>query len=104
MSRIGIDVYACYHHCCALDHRESLDELSGRTLGEDIAEAQVWNDDVIRTIDNAVYAEGALAVLRDNLGRRRGAADRRRGPRGQRGYRSGDAQRRPPGPDEPAIL
>ncbi len=41
--------------------------VSGRTLGEDIAGAEVWNDDVIRTVDNAVYDEGALAVLRGNL-------------------------------------
>jgi dihydroxy-acid dehydratase len=41
--------------------------VSGHTLGEDIADAQVWSDDVIRTIDNPVYAEGALAVLRGNL-------------------------------------
>ena len=41
--------------------------VSGRTLGEDIADARVWNDDVIRGIDNPVYGEGALAVLRGNL-------------------------------------
>jgi dihydroxy-acid dehydratase len=41
--------------------------VSGRTLGEDIARAEIHNDDVIRPIDNPVYAEGALAVLRGNL-------------------------------------
>ncbi|MGO4724496.1 MULTISPECIES: L-arabinonate dehydratase [unclassified Inquilinus] len=41
--------------------------VSGRTLGEDIAHAEIHNDDVIRPIDNPVYAEGALAVLRGNL-------------------------------------
>lgn len=47
----------------------SLSELTvtGRTLGEDIADAEVWNDDVIRGLDNPVYSEGALAVLRGNL-------------------------------------
>ena len=32
-----------------------------------IADAKVWNDDVIRSLDNPVYAEGALAVLTGNL-------------------------------------
>ncbi|WP_026871364.1 L-arabinonate dehydratase [Inquilinus limosus] len=50
------------------DHLD-LDALTvtGRTLGENIAGAEVYNDDVIRPIDNPVYAEGALAVLRGNL-------------------------------------
>ncbi len=41
--------------------------VSGKTLGENIAGAEVHNDDVIRTVDNPLYAEGALAVLRGNL-------------------------------------
>ncbi|MGU3493929.1 L-arabinonate dehydratase [Xanthobacteraceae bacterium A53D] len=41
--------------------------VSGRTLGENIAGAKVHNDDVIRTVENAIYSEGALAVLRGNL-------------------------------------
>jgi dihydroxy-acid dehydratase len=41
--------------------------VTGATLGENIAGAAVYNDDVIRTLDNAIYAEGALAVLRGNL-------------------------------------
>ena len=41
--------------------------VSGRTLGENLAGAEVYNDDVIRALDNPVYAEGALAVLRGNL-------------------------------------
>lgn len=41
--------------------------VTGKTLGENIAGAQVYNDDVIRSLDNPVYAEGALAVLRGNL-------------------------------------
>jgi dihydroxy-acid dehydratase len=41
--------------------------VNGRTLGENIAGAEVFNDDVIRTLDNPLYAEGALAVLRGNL-------------------------------------
>ncbi|MBS0455165.1 MAG: dihydroxy-acid dehydratase [Proteobacteria bacterium] len=41
--------------------------VNGRTLGENIAGAQVYNDDVIRPLDNPIYAEGALAVLHGNL-------------------------------------
>ncbi|TCK30377.1 dihydroxyacid dehydratase [Ancylobacter aquaticus] len=41
--------------------------VTGRTLGENIAGAKVHDDDVIRTVDNPIYAEGALAVLRGNL-------------------------------------
>jgi dihydroxy-acid dehydratase len=41
--------------------------VTGQTLGENIADAQVYNDDVIRPLDNPIYAEGALAVLRGNL-------------------------------------
>jgi len=41
--------------------------VTGKTLGENIAGAEVYNDDVIRTVDNPIYAEGALAVLKGNL-------------------------------------
>jgi dihydroxy-acid dehydratase len=41
--------------------------VTGKTLGENIAAAQVYNDDVIRTLDRPIYKEGALAVLRGNL-------------------------------------
>jgi len=41
--------------------------VNGRTLGENIAGAEVYNDDVIRPLANPIYAEGALAVLRGNL-------------------------------------
>lgn len=41
--------------------------VTGRTLGEDIEDAQVYNDDVIRPLSNPVYHEGSLAVLRGNL-------------------------------------
>ena len=41
--------------------------VTGRTLGENIAGAEVHNDDVIRTVDNPIYREGALAVLKGNL-------------------------------------
>src|SRR6195952_3077165 len=41
--------------------------VTGQTLGENIARAEVYNDDVIRTVANPIYAEGALAVLKGNL-------------------------------------
>ena len=41
--------------------------VNGRTLGENIAGAEVFHDDVIRPLDKPIYAEGALAVLRGNL-------------------------------------
>ena len=47
-------------------HTDAL-SVNGRTLGENIADAEVFNDDVIRPLANPIYAEGALAVLRGNL-------------------------------------
>ena len=41
--------------------------VSGRTLGAEIAGAEVFNDDVIRQNDNPLYKDGAIAVLRGNL-------------------------------------
>jgi dihydroxy-acid dehydratase len=41
--------------------------VTGRTLGENIENAEVYNDDVIRPLANPIYAEGALAVLKGNL-------------------------------------
>ena len=41
--------------------------VTGRSLGENIAGAAVYNDDVIRPLDQAIYQEGALAVLTGNL-------------------------------------
>ncbi|MFG6465044.1 L-arabinonate dehydratase [Roseateles sp. BYS87W] len=41
--------------------------VNGKTVAENIAGAEVFNDDVIRPVNNPIYAEGALAVLRGNL-------------------------------------
>jgi dihydroxy-acid dehydratase len=41
--------------------------VTGKTLGENIRGAEVYNEDVIRPLSNPIYAEGALAVLRGNL-------------------------------------
>ncbi len=41
--------------------------VSGQTLGDTLKDAEVYNDDVIRSLDNPIYAEGSLAVLKGNL-------------------------------------
>jgi len=41
--------------------------VAGKTLGETLEGAAVYNDDVIRPLSNPVYREGSLAVLRGNL-------------------------------------
>src|SRR6188768_2559306 len=41
--------------------------VTGESLGDNIARAEVYNDDVIRTVKNPIYKEGALAVLKGNL-------------------------------------
>ncbi len=41
--------------------------ITGLSVGQNIEGAEVYNDDVIRTLDNALYHEGALAVLKGNL-------------------------------------
>ena len=41
--------------------------VTGETTGANLEGAEVYNDDVIRTLDKAIYQEGALAVLKGNL-------------------------------------
>ena len=41
--------------------------VNGKTLGENIGGARVFNDDVILPVDKALYPNGSLAVLRGNL-------------------------------------
>jgi dihydroxy-acid dehydratase len=41
--------------------------VSGKTLGEDIAGAKIFNDDVIRPLDNPMSKVGGTFVLRGNL-------------------------------------
>ena len=41
--------------------------VNGRTLVDNITGAEPANRDVIRPLDNPIYAEGALAVLRGNI-------------------------------------
>jgi dihydroxy-acid dehydratase len=41
--------------------------VSGRSWAQTLKGAKVYDDDVIRPLDNPIYKEGALAVLRGNL-------------------------------------
>ena len=41
--------------------------ITGKTLGENIAGAEIYNTDVIRTLENPVLASGGLAILHGNL-------------------------------------
>jgi dihydroxy-acid dehydratase len=41
--------------------------VTGRTLGEDVAAAEVFDDAVIRPLDNPLQSEGGVAVLRGSL-------------------------------------
>jgi dihydroxy-acid dehydratase len=41
--------------------------VSGMTLGEAIAGAAIWNDEVIRPLERPLYPEGGTAILRGNL-------------------------------------
>jgi L-arabonate dehydrase len=47
-------------------HRDAL-TVTGRTLGENVAEAPCYNRDVVRSLDNPVIADSGIAVLRGNL-------------------------------------
>ena len=66
--------------------REHLDlscrTASGRSLGESIEGADVYDADVIRPLDNPVYASGALVVLKGSLAPR-GAVLKRSAAEGQ---------------------
>lgn len=41
--------------------------VTGKTMGENLKGAEVYNAEVIRPLSDPVYAEGSLAVLRGNL-------------------------------------
>jgi len=41
--------------------------VTGKTLGENVKGAEIYNTDVIRPVSNPIYKEGALAVLKGNL-------------------------------------
>jgi len=41
--------------------------VTGKTVGENVGNAETYNSDVIRTIDNPVFSSGGLVILRGNL-------------------------------------
>jgi len=41
--------------------------ITGKTLGENVGGAEIYNSDVIRTLDNPVFESGGLAILHGNL-------------------------------------
>ena len=41
--------------------------VTGRTLAENVQDAEIQNSDVIRSLDNPLQVEGGLAILRGNL-------------------------------------
>src|SRR5689334_23463259 len=41
--------------------------VTGKTVGDNIAGAKVYQPDIIRSLNDPVYAEGATAVLKGNL-------------------------------------
>src|SRR5690606_39269076 len=52
---------ALMHRLQSCLHTEEM-TVTGRPLSHNFAHARVYNDDVIRTLEQPVYAEGALAV------------------------------------------
>ena len=40
---------------------------TGKSIGENIAGSEIYNSDVIRSLDNPVFSSGGLAILRGNL-------------------------------------
>ena len=49
-----------------LPHKDAL-TVNGRTLWDNVKDAPNYNDEVIRTLDNALIADGGIRVLRGNL-------------------------------------
>ncbi|MBM3556044.1 MAG: dihydroxy-acid dehydratase, partial [Alphaproteobacteria bacterium] len=41
--------------------------VNGKTMGENVADAEVFNSEVIRPLDRPLQAEGGVAILRGNL-------------------------------------
>ena len=59
-------VYAVMNRLGALVNKDNM-TVTTKTIGENIANAQVLNDDVIRLVENAYGKIGGIAVLRGNL-------------------------------------
>ena len=41
--------------------------VTGKTVGENVADAKVINPEVIRPLNNPVHKEGGIAILKGNL-------------------------------------
>jgi dihydroxyacid dehydratase/phosphogluconate dehydratase len=41
--------------------------VTGKSLAENVAQAEIYNSDVIRGVDNSVFSSGGLVILRGNL-------------------------------------
>ena len=41
--------------------------VNGKSIGENITTAEVYNEEVIRPLNNPIYPSGALVVLKGNL-------------------------------------
>ena len=50
----------------SLLHNDAL-TITGKTLGENVADAEIYNEDVIRTPERALAPDGGTAILRGNL-------------------------------------
>jgi len=62
----GISAVLAVLHQQGLIHGGTL-TVTGKTLAENIKDAKVLRDDVIRSVDNAYHAKGGLAILWGNL-------------------------------------
>jgi len=49
-----------------LPHPDAL-TVNGKTIGENCSDAPIYNDEVIRQIDNPLIADGGICILRGNL-------------------------------------
>ncbi len=52
--------------CLGLIHTDCL-TVTGKTVGENIANVRIENDDVIHTAENAYSKEGGIAILKGSL-------------------------------------
>jgi len=59
-------IMGIYSRLGSLLHPEPLN-VGGETMGEIVMHGGVYDDDIIRPLDNPVYKEGATVVLRGNL-------------------------------------
>ncbi|WP_029528280.1 IlvD/Edd family dehydratase [Polaromonas glacialis] len=49
-----------------LPHKEAL-TVNGKSIWDNVLDAPIYNDEVIRTLDNPLVADGSMCILRGNL-------------------------------------